>query len=181
MPVEEVWKDIEGYEGRYEVSSLGRIRSYAQDRVNGKIKTGNLTKKGYLTILLYDGRGGKRWRPVHRLVAEAFIENPLGLPQVNHKDEDKTNNRVDNLEWCTNEYNARYGTHIERISKANMCCKTTSRKVYSVDDNGNVERFNSIGEAERMTGCSHSNIVRTLKKRRPRCGGRMWFYDNTSS
>ena len=176
--MEEVWKPVEGYEGRYEISSLGRLRSYAQDRVNGKIKTGNLDAKGYLSIMLYDGRGNKKVHKMHRLVASAFIDNPDNLPQVNHKDEDKTNNRADNLEWCTNEYNLRYGTHYERAAKANECCPTTSVKVFSVDDDGNVELFDSIGEAERRTGNSHCNIVRVLKGRRPRCGGRRWFYAN---
>ena len=172
----EIWKPIDGYEGKYEVSNFGRVRSYAQDRSRGKIKTGNRTFKGYLSFTLYDDDGRRRHIPVHRLVAKAFIPNPHDLPQVNHKDEDKTNNRVDNLEWCDNEYNCNYGTRNERPSKSNMCCPTTSRKVYSVDGYGNVEVFDSIGEAERKTGNSHCNIVRALKGRRPKCGGRRWYY-----
>lgn len=174
--MEEIWKEIDGYGGRYEVSSLGRIRSYAQDGKNGKIKIGNLTYKGYRSILLYDGKGGKRTYPVHRLVASAFISNPHGYPQVNHKDENKENNAVDNLEWCTNYYNIHYGTKIQRTRTANLCCKTTSRKVMSVDQYGNTEVFDSIGEAERRTGVSHCNIVRALKGRRKTCGNRKWDY-----
>ena len=176
--MEEIWKDVDGYNGRYQISNLGRFKSYAQDNKNGKIKTGNKTKKGYLTMLLYDGEGNKTWRPVHRLVAEAFIGNPNGLPQVNHKDEIKTNNRVDNLEWCTGEYNVNYGTKSERTAKANRCCKTTSLKVYSIDKNGQVQHYDSIGEAERQTGSSHCNIVRALKGRTSKCGGKTWHYDN---
>lgn len=182
--MEEIWKAIEGYDGRYEISSLGRLRSYAQDRVNGKIKTGYLNVKGYRQIYLYKegnkDRKGK-WYPIHRLVAEAFIPNPSNLPQVNHKDEDKTNNCVDNLEWCDNYYNAHYGTKIERVRQSITCCPSTSRKVGSIDRDGNVEVFDSIGEAERMTGNSHCNIVRALKGRRPRCGGRKWFYVDSES
>ena len=174
--MKEIWKPVEGYEGRYEVSSLGRVKSYAQDRHKGKIKDGHPTYKGYRKILLYDGKGHKRWYPIHRLVAAAFIPNPDGLEQINHKDEDKTNNCVENLEWCTNYYNAHYGTKIERGAESNRCCETTSRKIYSIDENRQVEYYDSIGEAERQTGLSHCNIVRTLKGRRPRCGNRQWFY-----
>ena len=174
--MDEFWKDIPGYNGRYEISSHGRIRSYAQDRKTGRIKTGNLSLKGYLEILLYDGRGGKKWYPVHRLVAQAFIDNPDNLPQVNHKDENKQNNNAENLEWCTNEYNVCYGTKIKRTAEANRCCKTTSLKVYSVDEHGHKEYFDSIGEAERNTGLSHCNIVRNLKGRAHTCGKRHWFY-----
>ena len=174
--MEEIWIDIDGYNGRYKISNLGRVKSYAQDRVNGKIKIGNKTKKGYLKILLYDGNGNSHWYPIHRLVACAFIDNPHNLPQVNHKDENKENNCVDNLEWCTNEYNHSYGTRNKRAGESNRCCLTTSKRVCSIDENGHIEYFDSIGEAERMTGNSHCNIVRALKGRRPYCGHRRWYY-----
>lgn len=174
--MEEIWKEIAGYNGRYEVSNMGRIRSYAQDRKNGKIKLGNETAKGYLTILLYDGRGGSKWIPVHRLVASAFLDNPDNLPQVNHKDENKKNNCADNLEWCTNEYNYHYGTRTERAAKANRCNPATSRRVYSIDQNGNKTYYDSINEAERVTGLCHANISRTLKGRSHHCGKMQWYY-----
>ena len=169
----EEWKKIEGYED-YEVSNFGRIKSYKQDK-NGKITLGNKDKKGYLTKMLYNKDGCKTFK-VHRLVAQAFIPNPNNLPQINHKDENKTNNNVSNLEWCDNNYNSHYGTKIERAAVSNYCCETTSKKVYSVDNNGIIENFDSIGEAERITGLPHSNIIRALKGRRPTCGGRKWFY-----
>ena len=167
---------IDGYEGRYEISNYGRVRSFVQDRKRGKIKTGIPTFKGYLTIALYDAIGRRKFVPIHRLVASAFLSNPDNLEQVNHKDEDKTNNHVDNLEWCSNEYNINYGTRNKRAAESNRCCESTSLKVCPVDVAGRIEYFDSIGEAERQTGCSHSNIVRTLKGRSNRCGNRQWFY-----
>ena len=173
---EELWKDIEGYNGKYQISNKGRLKSFAQDSTNGKIKYGNKTLKGYYDFVLYDDNGNKSTCAVHRLVALAFIPNPNNYPQINHKDENKANNSVENLEWCTNDYNSHYGTKIQRTRESNLCCKTTSLKVYSVDKNGDVQYFNSIGEAERQTGVSHSNIVRNLKGRSHYCGNRKWYY-----
>ena len=157
----EIWKQVKGYNGRYKISTDGRVKSFAQDKENGRIKNGYLNHDGYRIILLYDGNGGKKWHFVHRLVAQAFIPNPDNLPQVNHMDEDKENNRVENLEWCDNDYNIHYGTRNERVAISNYCCETTSKKVCSVDvKTGQIEYFNSIGEAERKTGNSHCQSVK---------------------
>lgn len=121
----EEWKDIEGYEGVYQVSNFGNVRSC--DRVikhspkdyfqkGGKLKSA-LSKNGYPMVVLVVHNKRKTIN-VHRLVAQAFIPNPDNLPQVNHKDEDKTNNNVANLEWCTHKYNVNYGTRNMKISKA---------------------------------------------------------------
>lgn len=174
--MEEIWKDVEGYEGRYEVSNLGRIRSYVVDNDNGRIMRSIGTKLGYRTIRLYDGKGNSKWYPVHRLVATAFIDNPLNLPEVNHKDEVKDHNWVENLEWCDRKYNVNYGTRIQRVVEAHINNKFLSKKVYSIDSNGNVDYYESIAEAERRTGNHHALIVRTLKGRSKTCGGRQWFY-----
>lgn len=176
--MEEIWKDIDGYDGRYQISNFGRLKSFAQDRIRGKVKDGYPIGKGYRGALLRDHEGNAKFYPIHRLVASAFIDNPNNYPQVNHKDEVKTNNHVDNLEWCTNDYNAHYGTKNQRAAESNRCCSTTSKPIYSVDKDGKIEEYASIGEAERQTGCSHCNIVRHLKGRRPTCGGRRWYYSD---
>ena len=117
----EEWRPIEGYEGLYEVSSYGRVRSLDRYVKNGcsyrlhKGKVLSLLKGeyGYLQVNLHcNGKMYKKY--VHRLVAETFLPNPDNLPEVNHKDEDKSNNRVDNLEWCNRKYNLSYGTRLER-------------------------------------------------------------------
>ena len=118
---DEIWKDIKDYEGIYQVSNLGRVKSC--DRcirnsrgvwhIKEKILKCSKRNDGYIMVALrYNG--DNRRILVHRLVAEAFIPNPNNLPLVNHKDESRDNNKADNLEWCTNEYNLHYGTADER-------------------------------------------------------------------
>ena len=125
----EIWKDIEGFEGLYQVSNLGRVKSlgngltWKTERILKTVRT----KDGYLKLVLSKNNVRKYFR-VHRLVAQAFIPNPDNLPEVNHKNEDKTDNRVENLEWCTLDYNIRYGTHFKRSGKARrkpvLCVET---------------------------------------------------------
>lgn len=122
--MEEIWKDIEGYEGFYQVSNKGRIRSL--DRIvksdtrssqflKGSIKSLIQNKStNYITVSLTKFGKTKSFY-VHRLVAKAFIPNQDNLPQVNHKDESRTNNCVENLEWCDSKYNNNYGTKVDRL------------------------------------------------------------------
>lgn len=174
--MEEIWKTIEEC-ADYQVSNFGRIRSFKYDKINGKIMKPYKTTKGYLQIdLSLDGRKRETrlHLAIHRLVAKAFIPNPDNLPQVNHKDEDKTNNHVDNLEWCTNEYNCNYGTHTER------CAEKQRKVVCSIDKNGNIEEFAGLRVAARaMTGNPKSTgscIAQVIKEERKSAYGRKWFY-----
>lgn len=119
----EIWKDVPGYEGFYSVSNFGRVKQLKDNRFGkfidcDKIKKLTPDKDGYLRTSLTKDKKEKKFM-VHRLVAMTFIPNPYNYPQVNHKDEVKNNNCVDNLEWCTEEYNANYGTRTERILESN--------------------------------------------------------------
>ncbi|MBP5311893.1 MAG: HNH endonuclease [Clostridia bacterium] len=113
----EFWKDIPGFENLYQISSNGRVKSFRKSsklhRVNEHILKPYLSNNGYYQVTLYSGTYKKKLL-IHRLVADAFLPNPEHLPQVNHKDENRLNNNVDNLEWCTPAYNNSYGTAIHR-------------------------------------------------------------------
>lgn len=155
MSLVEVWRPVVGYEGYYSVSSLGNVRG--EDRIinhvrakggtclyKGKMLKLKLRDDGYINVVLQrDGK--KKTVMVHRLVAQAFIPNnePSVKTKVNHKDEDKTNNVVSNLEWCTTLYNNTYGTRIERVSEKTK----RSRKcvpVIRIDSEGNTKIYHSI-------------------------------------
>ena len=104
----EEWKNIIGYEGLYEVSDKGNVRNVRRNTLLKLQKN-----QGYIRVAL-SKNGIKTWLRVHRLVAQAFLPNPDNLPEINHKNEDKTNNRVDNLEWCDRKYNNNYGDRLEK-------------------------------------------------------------------
>lgn len=118
----EEWRDVKGYEGYYQVSNLGNVKSLdrvvSTGRYHGRVMKYSLTPKGYKIVWLTKN-SKRKGVSVHRLVALAFVSNPENKPIVNHLDEDKANNRFDNLEWVTNIENMNYGTRNERIGKAN--------------------------------------------------------------
>lgn len=156
----EVWRDISGYVGLYQVSNLGRVRSLDRVDMRGchvkeRVLAGGLDKGGYrLVVLCRDGK--QKTYKVHRLVAEAFLSNPDNLPEVNHKDEDKTNNTVSNLEWCSRSYNINYGTRNKRARKA--ITRTQGKPVYVTSPSGNRYCFDSTRKAARLLGLSSGHI-----------------------
>lgn len=175
----EEWKSIIGFEGLYEVSNLGRVRSLWDGRHQThrtKILKPIKMNSGYLCVGLHKNGEEKKFL-VHRLVAEAFIPNPLNKPQVNHKTEDKTQNSVDCLEWCTNEYNQNYGTRNERVSKARINNSKISKPVLQLTKNGElVAEYPSTREAERQTVIDPSSISKCCNGKQNSAGGYVWKY-----
>ena len=210
--VEVVRKPIKGYEGYYEVDQLGRVysvnrtitvndngRVYDKPLSGGKMKQG-MHSAGYKVVSLTKDGKTKRYY-VHRLVAEAFIDNPNNLPFINHKDEDKTNNFADNLEWCTNEYNINYGN-----ARAKQARKIKGRRlteehkdkirsgVIKICDNGNTKLtrqiiclntgdvYASINNASRELGISRGTLWSACKRQTAtKQGLRFMFYDDYCS
>ena len=161
--MQEIWKDIPGYDGAYQVSNLGRVRSI-------RIMNPFTLNSGYLGLSLYKDKKEKHFL-IHRLVASAFCENPNNFSQVNHKDENKMNNCADNLEWCTNLYNRHYGTGIERMRKK----KGKAIKQFTL--NGElVAEYPSIMDAERTLGFDHSSICACCKGKKKQYNGFVWKY-----
>ena len=150
--MEEIWKDIKGYEGLYQVSNLGRVKSLKRIvftkygkrlTIYEKILKAKVHKFGYLEVNL-NSNGIAKTLKVHRIVAEAFLPNLNNYPEINHKDENKQNNHIINLEWCTSSYNANYGTRNIRSALAK------SKKIvqYSLDGNL-IKEHQSLTDAGR--------------------------------
>ena len=173
--MEEIWRDIKGYEGKYMVSNLGRVKSLIYKRTGKEeILKAYDNGHGYLFVILCKDGKDKTCR-VNRLVAQAFLENPDNLPEVNHKDEDKTNNCVENLEWCSKLYNINYGTGRKR--SAEKRAKKLSKPVFSVNkESGLIMWWQSAMEASRQTGIAQGNITQCCKGKNKSAGGHIWFY-----
>ena len=164
----EVWKPVVGYEGLYEVSNIGRVRSINFHKSGkAKVMRPSFNTWGYLIVDLR--KNNKRHSyAVHRLVALAFIPNPDNLPEINHKNEIKYDNNVENLEWCTRKYNINYGTAIKRRSK----------QIVQFDNNGNVMgKFKSIREASRYCQLDRHSISLCVNGKKKTYKGFVWKYD----
>lgn len=163
----EIWKDVKGYEGLYKISNNGRVFSFHHNK-NGRELTYSLSNSGYYLVGLYDGKQKRVY--IHRLVAEHFIPNPNNLPQVNHKDENKLNNEAVNLEWVTRKQNINYGKGIEK--------KTLSQSMPVVGTNietGIEIRFASTSEAQK-NGFNSGNISLCCRGERKQHKGYIWEY-----
>lgn len=163
---EVIWKDIPGYEGHYQASTDGRIRSATKtvNVRNGKaVKKGKelkqfMLRKGYCGVnLSVEGRA--HTKSVHRLIAITFIPNPDNLPCINHKDENPKNNCVDNLEWCTYAYNNAYGSCRAKAAQARMNNVRMSRAVLQYSLSGEfIAEYPSLAEVRRTFGYSAAHI-----------------------
>ena len=168
MPEE--WADVKDYEGLYQVSNFGRVKRVT----TGRILKDSKTTYGYLKVNLYKN-SVMSTKKIHRLVAEAFIPNPENKPQVNHIDENKTNNMLSNLEWITNKDNLNHGTRNERAGKA----ISKSRSIPIIATNlktGESTDFNSGKECARQLGLYPGNITKVLKGRLKQTGGYTFKY-----
>lgn len=164
----EEWRDIKGYEGLYQVSNMGRVKSLK--RKEGRILRPGIRGGGYMFVVLC-ASGNKKYLLVHRLVCEAFHENPEGKPQVNHINENKTDNRDCNLEWCTAKENCSHGTRSAKISKAK------SKPIGQYTLNGElVKVWQSVNEAERQTGFNQSNISKAAHGKYKQSYNFIWKY-----
>lgn len=191
----EEWKDIVGYEGLYQVSTLGRVKSFHKGNTPRLLKPHRCSNEYLMVQLSKDGLVTHML--IHRLVAQAFIDNPCNYPQVNHKDEDVTNNRVDNLEWCTAKYNSNYGTHNQRLSESKKGWHPSEeviegmrqrmierhkntphpmrKKVLCVETGQIFESIKSAQEFVHLTG-----VYNVVQGKRKTAGGYHWRYVNGS-
>lgn len=180
----EIWKPIKKYEGLYEISSIGNVKSLPKKTKVG-IKNNHFAmrkerilklgeRNGYKVVNLSNNKKSKTYY-VHRLVAEAFIDNPYNYKYINHKDENKTNNNINNLEWCSFKYNINYGTRNERASKSLK--GKGAKAVYQYDYNGNlIKKWDSITEIERELGYKATNICACCRGKYKGMYNSIWEY-----
>lgn len=177
--MKEVWKDIPGFEGLYQASNLGRIKSLARDNVvpnrygvmvniykRERVLCPSVTPVGYKRIILSKCAKLKTYS-VYRLVMMAFKENPTNLPQINHIDGIKINNRIDNLEWCTQSHNQQHAYYTGLNVPAKGAMDTQSKGVLMITANGEIKEYGSIGEAFKLTGIKREIISKCCRNNVP--------------
>ena len=164
--MQEIWKDVVGWEGKYKVSNFGRVESQNYRRIKGKrnVMAFSVNSHGYSSVNL-TRNGEHHLKRVHRIVAEAFIPNPDNLPEVNHKDGDKSNNRVDNLEWTDRSRNQKHAV-LNGLSNPSIA-KIRSVPIVAIEIlSGKETRFPSIAEASRVLGLNCSSIAKCIRGER---------------
>lgn len=179
--MKEIWKDIKGYEGLYQVSNTGKVRSLdrtvigknnSKRLIYGKELSKTDNGRGYDKVALQnDGRNTRKICKVHRLVAETFIPNPENKPEVNHINCNKKDNRVSNLEWSTSSENSKhaYDNNLKNVSR--------SKRVARINDEGKIlEIFNSAREASNSYNLTHDGVSAVCRGKRKTCGGMKWKY-----
>ena len=163
--MKEIWKDIKDYEGLYQILNYGRVKSlhYRNQYSNkSKILSSRNNGDGYLSVIL---KNKKKY--IHRLVSEAFISNPYNFNEINHKDENKSNNFVNNLEWCSKKYNCNYGTRNEKIGKNVIQYNKSMKK---------IKEYKTISEAGKLNNICIASISAVCKRKRKTAGGYIWRY-----
>jgi len=187
--IDEIWKPVAGFEGRYDVSNTGEVFS----RLTNKILKHNITPSGYHSVELFRETGKSSRMLIHRIVATAFLPNPFGYPQINHIDENKANNNVANLEWCSAKYNMNYGemakkrhslidyTPMWRKELARKNGKSACKPVIQYSKSGDfIARFESAKEAARETGINASHIGECCQGHKVKsAGGYVWKYERS--
>ena len=171
----EVWRNIDEYDN-YQVSNLGRVKSLNYNHTGKeKILKPAKSRNGYLAVCLCKNGKCKQFK-IHRLVAKAFIPNPNNLPECNHRNEIKTENCVDNLEWCSKQYNINYGTGTKRSAKKRTNGKR-SKPVLQYDQDGNfIKEWPSANEVERQLGFGNGNISACCLGKYKQAYGYIWHY-----
>lgn len=175
--MEEVWKDVVGYEGIYQVSNLGQLKNIKHNR----LLTGAINRYGYVSVVLIKDKKVKNTR-MHRLIAETFIPNPKNKNQVNHINGIKTDNRVENLEWVSNHENVIHAWEngLTRPLWKNKFGKNhnRSKEIYQIDKNTNlvIKKFYGCSEAERETGVKRQNIHLCCSGKAKTAGGYKWEF-----
>ena len=174
---QEIWKDIEGYEGYYRVSNTGKILSVK----TGKLRATSVNNSGYELTHLYKDTVDTSCT-IHRLVAKAFVPNPNNLPEVNHINEDKLDNRAENLEWCDRRYNQVYSGNIEKWTKAGGQGgkMKRSKRVYQFTLEGDfIKEWFSAREAQAELGLARQEIGKCCLGKKEQYGGFLWSFQPT--
>jgi hypothetical protein len=175
----EIWRDVTGYEGIYQVSNYGKVKSLYKKQAN--IVTPHIDKKGYHIIRLWRG-GNQDTRLLHRLVAQAFVPNHANKPHINHKDGNKSNNYWSNLEWCTpsenNKHSFAIGLKTITAKQKARASQANSKPIYQLDRFNNiVRRWPSITLAAKTLGFSLQHISNCCRGSRKTCGGFVWAFE----